>query len=66
MSERGSLLVSLSDSIQNLAHDHVLHGGWRHRELFAVDCFVEWRIWSVAVELTLCAALIVVIKRDTP
>lgn len=31
-------VVSLSDSIQNLVHEHVLHGGWRHGGVFAVDC----------------------------
>jgi len=54
--------VSLSDSIQNLVHEHVLHGGWRHCGVFAVE-LLEWRMWSVAVELTLRA--IVLTKRET-
>jgi hypothetical protein len=42
MPERGNLHVSLSNSIQNLVHEHVLHGGWRHGGgwVFVVDCGV--------------------------
>jgi hypothetical protein len=36
MEVRGNLLVSLADSTHNFAHDHILHRGWRHGEVFVV------------------------------